>query len=197
MNFYIFLSKEIKMKFLNYIIIITFNAVHLTPVYSLGSTNDTPDNIKVAAEQLRDDFANLGEAIKTTTAEQANATIDKIKDWVQNQDNTFKAAQANLQARIEETKRDINSKINAIATATESNDEAKANALLKELEADINSKLQNLQEAANAIQSKFAAAQQDAKTKWSAALEDLQTSYQNNLRQFKNSLNETKVFLEV
>ena len=185
------------MKFLKYGTLVLLSGLSTAGLYSIVDNNiGSTANIKVAAEKLRDDFANLGEAIKTTTAEQANATFDKIKDWVQTQEDNFNDAQVNLQARIEQTRANIQTKINAIATAVETKDEAKANTLLKELETEINSNVQKLQDAAKSIQDKLESAQKDVKTKWSLALEDLKTKYQNNLNQFKNSLNETKSYFK-
>ncbi len=154
----------------------------------------TTADVKLAAEKLRSDFDNLGEAIKTSTQEQANATITKMKTWVQQQEDIFRNAQAKLQGDIEQTRETTKAKINAIANAVETDDEAKANALLKQLDTEINSNLQKLQESAKAIQDKVEAAQTEVKTKWSKGLEELKAKNQSNLKKFNDSLNETKSY---
>ena len=184
------------MKFLKYSILVLLSSLSTAGLYSMEEKNDSIESIKLAAEKLRDDFANLSATIKATTDEQANATIGKIKDWAQQQEDSFKEAQVNLKDRIDQTKEDIQNKINEIATAVETKDEAKANTLLKELEAQINSSTQNLKIAAKPVKDKLESAQKEIKSKWDKALEDLKNSYQNNLKKFNDSLDEAKSYLK-
>lgn len=189
--------QELSMKkYMNTVHVLVLASLTASMCISAQNKDASGNDVKAALQNLGKDFESLGTTIKTNSAKQADAILNEMKDWVKAQENSFKELQASLQAHIDQTKSNIQSKINDIATASETEDEAKAAALLKQLQDETNQSLQTIKDATKAAKEKFEAELKTAKTKWDVILEDLHTKHQKNLKNFTDSMAEIKSYFK-
>lgn len=179
-------------KYMNKLSILLLVCLSTAKIYTnVEEEKSSNDDIREAFDILRQDFANLGTAIKTNSAAQLN----KMKDWVKTQEDKFKESLTQLQTSINQTNAKMQAKIDAIATAPETKDEAKASALLQQLQDEMDENLQSLKEDTKAANEKFKSDLQYVKTQWNKYLEDLQIMRENNLKAFNESMDKTKSYL--
>lgn len=160
-----------------------YTALMLLTLSTAGYATSMQD-LKEAATKFSVDFTNLCSTLKDLAQEQANETIDNIKCHVKKENDHVKESMVKLQKNIEEAEKNIQCKLNDVATAQETKDEAKVNALLNEIEIEINAAIQHVKDTAKHMHDDMQCAKHDVKDK-----------FNNNLEKINDSLNEFKSYL--